>query len=329
MRDSPTRPVRTRGTSAGGLSGSSLLVWHDAKGARLNQAAGDSEFRGPELSPDGKYVAFTRGTPRDIWVLDLQNARTDRLTSHPADDTNPRWSPDGKVVAFDSARDGVANLYHRAVNAVGDDVLMLKTETAKTLSDFTRDGQFLIYTENNDIWASPLAGPAAKGKVETKPIQITKTPFIETTPRVSPDGRWIAYASNEPGEYRVYLQSFPDPAFRQLVSIGGGLEPRWSRDSKTLYFYSGPVFPFTNSGGMVMAATVDASGSGLTVGAPLPRAPRGIPGTTVFSVAPDGRFLLQTIVGGIGRGLGGRPVGTNREYDVITMIFNWPGQAGR
>jgi Tol biopolymer transport system component len=273
-------------------------------------------------------VAAARGGPGDIWILDIQNARTDRLTSHPADDENPRWSPDGKTIAFDSARDGVSNLYQRAVNAVGEDKLLLKTETAKTLSDWTRDGKYLVYTADNDIWALPVSKDSKSG--EPKPIQVTKTPFIEITPRVSPDGRWVAYASNEPGEFRVYVQSFPEPGFKQVVSTTGGIEPRWSRDGKELFYFTGGTYPYTTPAAVVMAVPIQAAGGSLTVGAPVLRAPRGNSGTASYSVAPDGRFVLQTIPlalgrGGVGISLGNRPVGTNREFPVITVILNWAG----
>jgi eukaryotic-like serine/threonine-protein kinase len=321
-----TLAFRTNASSGVGGFGNTLLVWYDQRGGRLDALGADAEFRGPELSPDGKSVAFARGSPGDIWVLDIQNARTDRLTSHAADEDNPRWSPDGKSIAFNSVRDGVSNLYRRAVNAVGDDELLLKTETAKTMSDWSRDGKYLVYTADNDVWALPLSKDSKT--TEAKPVQVTKTPFIKQTPRVSPDGRWVAYASNEPGEFRIYVQSFPQPGFRQIVSTGGGVEPRWSRDGKELFYYSGPNYPYTSGGAALMAVSVQAAGSALTIGAPAARAPRGIPGTTSFSTAADGRFLIQTIVGGQGRGFGSRPVGTNREFAVVTVILNWPGARG-
>jgi Tol biopolymer transport system component len=321
-----TLTYRTNALSSGTTSGGNgVLAWYGPRGGRLDVAGVEAEFRGPELSPDGKYVAFARGGPADIWVLDIQNARTDRLTSHPADDDNPRWSPDGKSIAFNSARDGTSNLYRRAVNAVGDDELLLKTESAKTMSDWTRDGKYLVYTSDSDVWALPLSKDSKTGG--SKPIQVTKTPFIETTPRVSPDGRWVAYASNEPGEYRIYVQSFPEPGFKQLVSTGGGIEPRWSRDGKELFYYTGAAFPYTGPGGTIMAVSIQPSGASLVVGAPSVRAARGLAGQTSYGVAPDGRFLMQTLAIGTGRssGLGNRPVGTNREYPVITVILNWAG----
>jgi eukaryotic-like serine/threonine-protein kinase len=314
------------GTTGGG--GPTLLVWYDKNGTRQDPASGDGEFREPELAPDGATVAFARGGPADIHLLDIKNARTDRFTSDAADDLNPRWSPDGKTIAFDSSRGGGANLYTRAVGVTAEDKLVLKSDAAKTMSDWTHDGKYLVYIESNDIWALPIAHDAKTGewKPADKPIQVTKTPFIEKTARVSPDGRWVAYVSNKAGEDRVFVRSFPDAGVELPVSTAGGVEPRWSRDGKELYFYTGNQFPFTGNSAVVFFASIQANGSSLTVGAPASRAPRTVPGGTSYSVAPDGRFLMQTIVTGGIRGMAGRPVGTNRDLnDVVTIILNWTG----
>jgi eukaryotic-like serine/threonine-protein kinase len=318
---------------AGGGGGPTLLTWFDKRGLRLDPAGSEGEYRNPELSPDGKFVAFTRGAPGDIYVLDIANAREDKITSDAADDSNPRWSPDGARIAFDSVRDGNTNLFERAFRVVGEDKLLLKSDSAKTLGDWTRDGKYLVYTADNDIWALPLSAKSDSKGPEVKPIQITKTAFNEITPRVSPDGHWIAYASNEQGEFRVYVQSFPEPGIKQPVSDRGAIEPRWSRDSKELYYYSGTQYPFNGNGGFVAAVSIQAAGNSLVVGAPATRAQRQASGTTFYSVAPDGRFLVQINAFASGRGgtlpgLGGRPVGTNREFPVITVLLNWAASKG-
>ena len=318
--------TNARSGAAGNSAGPTALRWYDKKGAQLDIAGGEAEFRGPELSPDGKYVAFSRGG--DINVLDIANARTARVTSDPGEESNPRWSPNGKIIAFDSVRDGTTNLYQRAFGVVAEDELVLKTDVAKSLGDWSRDGKFLVYTEGNDIWALRLSEkPASKG-TEAKPFQVTKTPFTEITPRISPDGRWVAYASNEQGEYRIYVQSFPEPGIKQPVSTAGGVEPRWRHDSKEIFFYTGTAFPYQGNAGVVWGTPIQVDGSSLIVGAPGQRAPRAVSGTTVFSVAADGRFLMQVNASAIGgnrgqAGLGGRPVGTNRENPVITVMLNW------
>src|SRR5207244_6540205 len=109
----------------------------------------------------------------------------------------------------------------------------------------------------------------------------------------------------------------------QPVSTAGGIEPRWSRDGKELFYYTGNQFPYTGNTGAASAVSMEAAGSSLTVGPPGQRAPRAINGTTSYSVAADGRFLMQTALGGGGRGFGGRPVGTHRANNGITFIRSW------
>lgn len=119
----------------------------------------NGDYPGPELSPDGKLVAFARGAPADIWYLDIEKNLQTKLTTDPADDQNPRWSPDGKTISFESARDGGANIYTRAVGVTAADTLVFKSEGSKalSLSDWSRDGKYLAYVADNDIWALPLA----------------------------------------------------------------------------------------------------------------------------------------------------------------------------
>jgi Tol biopolymer transport system component len=231
----------------------------------------------PELSPDGKYVAFSRDAPSDIWILDIEKNLTSRLTSDPAEDSFPVWSPDGRTIAFRSTRDGLGNIYTRAVGAVEEDKPLLKDEASKFPSDWSRDGKHLAYfTSAGDIWTLPVPGDSG----ERKPRRVTQTKFNETDAKFSPDGRWMAYVSNEPGQPEVYIQSFPEPGFKQQVSIAGGILPRWSHDGKELFYLEMPN---------LMAVPVKPAGSSLQIGAPAslfsPRVP------LLDNVAADGRFL--------------------------------------
>ena len=150
--------IRVRPNAAGPAAGAATqLVWY-GRNTRLNAAGPEAEYSLPELSPDGKFVAYGRGSPRDIWVLDIEKGLNSPLTSDPADDFAPRWSLDGKTIAFSSMRDGGTNLYSRAVGVVADDKLLFKSDGAKTLSDWSRDGKYLVYTADNDIWALSLNG---------------------------------------------------------------------------------------------------------------------------------------------------------------------------
>jgi Tol biopolymer transport system component len=307
----PVKPysVSTNGTLAyltGGLASDSQLAWFDRSGKQLAPIESSRQYTGPELSPDGKYVAFARGQPTDIWVLDIAKGLTSRLTSDPAGDAFPVWSPDGRTVAFGSNREGgTGNLYMRTVGAVEQDRLLLKSEEQKRPSDWTRDGRYLVYTAgraNNDIWALPLSGG------RSQPLRVTETPFSKQNPRVSPDGQWIAYSSDETGESQVYVQSFPQSTAKQQVSTTGGFQPSWSRDRREL-FYIRPDFT-------LMAVSVKPAGAALEVSPPasLFRPPFDVAGplalTRNYSVSGDGRFLINVS-------------STDPLGRPITVVLNW------
>ena len=301
--------VSTNGSLAylrGGIASDSQLAWFDRSGKQLAVIGSSGQYTGPELSPDGKYVAFARGSPTDIWVLDIAKALTSRLTSDPAGDAFPVWSPDGRTVAFASSRErGVFNLYARAVGAVDQDKLLLKSEVGKRPSDWTRDGRYLVYTAppgNSDIWALLLSG------ANSPPVRVTKTPFSEQNPTVSPDGRWIAYSSDETGESQVYVQSFPQSTARQQVSTTGGFQPSWSPDEREL-FYVRPDLT-------LMAVSVKPTSLALEVSAPasLFRTRIAFAGPVElgrsYSVSGDGRFLINVS-------------STDPLGRPITVVLNW------
>jgi len=325
---------RASGDATAANAGNMELVWYDRKGIRLSVAATENEFIGPELSPDGKFVAFARGMPPDIWWLDIDTKRQTKLTDI-ANDGNPRWSPDGKFIAFDSTREGASGIYIRPVGVTGTDKLVLKAESGKnlTLSDWSPDGKYLAYVQDNDVWALPVSNDSKSG--EAKPIQVTKTSYIESLPRISPDSHWIAYVSNKSQRTEVYIQSFPEPGAEQLVSNNAGgntsnaqPQPRWSRDGKELFYFlairgSGFAPGFLSVSIKPQGAALNAQAPAQVISHPAPRQPF----SSVFSVTHDSRFLLQvvpttTAIGAAGTTAGNAaPAATNG----ITVIVNWAG----
>jgi Tol biopolymer transport system component len=283
------------------------LVWFDRNGTREKPAGPEGIYNGPELSPDERYVAFSRNN--DIWRLDLEKNLAEQITTDPAEDRNPRWSKDGKTLAFVSMREGGSNLYTRAVGVVAQDVLLLKDSTPKSLFDWSRDGKYLVYTAEGDVWA--VAVPASGDpKAEVKPERVTTTEATELTPRISPDGRWIAYVSNESaGENNVYIQSFPGPGLKLKVSTNGGTLPRWSSDGSELYFYN------TTPPGW-WGVSVKVSGADLTTTPPARTIARSFPGPNAFNVSKAGRFLLQ-VGGGAAGGRGNFNVPTPAHAVVL------------
>jgi Tol biopolymer transport system component len=317
------------------------LVWYDSKGSRLTVAATDGDYPGPELSPDAKYVAFARGAPADIHWLDIEKKVTTKLTLDPANDQNPRWSPDGKTIAFDSAREGGIGIYMREIGVSGADRLVFKSGEGKalSLSDWSRDGKYLLYVADNDVWALPLSRDPKTSEWtagDAKPIQVTKTTFAETLPRISPDNRWITYVSNQSGANEIWIRSFPEPGTEQQVSAGAGgnntnaqAHPHWSWDGKSVTYFAGPPPRF-------MAVAVNPAGTSLNASAPSPlfgHPATRAPFNTVFSMTRDDRFLMQLApTGGAATApnfsqpnTAGSTVGPN----VITIVTNWAGNRPR
>ena len=153
---------------------------------------------------------------------------------------------------------GVANLYQKAASGAGEETLLLKSDYPKFPTDWSRDGRFIIYRQTDpktksDVWVLPEPGSG-----EAKPFPVVRTEANETAGTLSPDGRWLAYASDVSGRYEVYVQSFPGGGGKRQVSTGGGNHPRWRRDGRELFYYAGD--------GKLMAAPV-RSGESFEMGA--------------------------------------------------------------
>jgi Tol biopolymer transport system component len=224
--------------ASGGSAPVSQLTWYDRRGTQLGTPSPQSTYRAPALSPDEKRIAVERidsqtGTG-DIWVLDIARGSFSRFTSDPATDMAPIWSPDGSRIVFLSGRDGAGNLYQKPSSGPGKEELLLKTNEMKIPTDWSRDGRFILYESNSpktkfDIWVLPLAG-------DRKPIPFLQTEFDERHGQFSPNGKWVAYASNESGIFQIYVQPFPATGVQSMVSIDGGDQPAWRRDGRELFY---------------------------------------------------------------------------------------------
>ncbi len=269
--------------------------WMDRRGQpikSLDVAAGGYQHW---LSPDEKrFIAeglVPQPGPPDLWLCDVSGGNPVRFTFHPEADFNPVWSPDGSRIVWASIRDGLANLYQKAASGAGEDTLLWKSDNTKVPTDWSRDGRFIIYHDfdpktKRDVWVLPVTGSG-----EAKPFRALGTEANEMVGTLSPDGRWLAYASDASGRYEVYVQSFPGGVGMRQVSNGGGIGPRWRRDGRELFYYA--------ADGKLMAAPV-RSGESLEAGAAVPlfdfRA-----GTaqlvTPYAVTGDGqRFLINAVV---------------------------------
>jgi eukaryotic-like serine/threonine-protein kinase len=285
-------------------------TWFRRDGAAVGTLGQPAETQNVALSADGRQAAVDRfdQTP-GIWLLDTTRGTETRATFGKIYESTPVWSPDGAAFAFASAELAPPNLYLKRLDTTGP-AQHLFGNPAQTLfpQSWSPDGRLMVFSSTDpkteaDIWLLELSG-------DPKPAPLVQTRFDEAYARISPNGRWMAYTSNEAGREDVYVVRFPDAVGKLSVSPGGGGFPVWRRDSREL-FYRAPD-------GNLMAVPV-GPGVAFTPGVPVPLfQPRAVTQTlgfgTFYDVAPDGRFLINTIV--------------NRTSPPATIVLNWrPGNA--
>jgi serine/threonine-protein kinase len=209
------------------------MVWVDRKGTAEFLPAPPRAYGSPRLSPDGRFAAVTIGN--DVWVYDLVRDTLTRLTFE-GRNAAPQFTPDGKRVWYNSARAGAQSIFWKLADGSGPEELLI-TSTNPRPGSMTPDGRTLLFGDNgpktaSDIWVLPLEG-------ERKPHVFLQTPFGETTPRLSPDGRWVAYLSSESGKNEVYVRPFPGPGGKWQISAEGGQGIAWSPKGNELFYRAG------------------------------------------------------------------------------------------
>ncbi len=289
------------------------FAWFDRSGREISRIgdAVSTTLANPSLSLDGQHVAFYRSVNgnADVWWLDPRRGVLSRFTSDVADDTNPVWSPDADRIVFSSNRKGIHDLYVKSVTAGGSEDLLLSTAQTKIATDWSHDGRFVLFTSQDqkggaDIWALLLDG---KGK----PFPVVQTSFQEMSAQFSPDGKWVAYQSDESGRVEAYVQAFPGPGSKWPISTNGGSRVRWRRDGKELFYLA------RDSRLMAVSFGAGSNGQAPDVGAPVTlfAPPLGIAGQQAdfrqqYMVSADGqRFLVATV--------------KDAATSPITVILNW------
>ena len=224
------------------------LVWVDRKGAEQPLPAPPHAYRNPRLSPDGQRVAVTideQGSQE--WLFDIGRGTLTRLTFDGGYNGGMAWAPDGKRLAFGSDRAGPRNLFWQLADGSGG-VERLGTSNIGTqvAGSWSPDGQTLAFEQSApgtgyDLWVLRLSDPLPGPGQTRKPQVFLQTRFNEIAPRFSPDGRWLAYASDESGRYEIYVQPYPGPGGKWQVSTEGGTEPVWARNGELFYRNEGKV----------------------------------------------------------------------------------------
>jgi Tol biopolymer transport system component len=296
------------------------LTWFDRSGKRVG-TLGDREHYGSlRISPRGDKVAVELGEPSDIWIYDAVRGVRTRLTFNPAQDATAVWSPDESQIVFTSEKDGHPNLYRKAADGTGSEELLLASDAIKEAQDWSADGRFLIYMQAGagslgQLWILPLFG-------DRKPFPFVPSPFSTDAGTFSPDGRWVAYASDESGRSEVYVVPFrglssadtaSSSAGKWQVSASGGIVPFWRRDGQELlYIEPGLRAPFSGRteepGAKLMAVQVSTTGSEFKIGKA--RALFPIPPGSGLDATPDGqRFLIEAL--------------GEQSSAPLTLLVNW------
>jgi eukaryotic-like serine/threonine-protein kinase len=289
-------------------SRTSRLVWFDRAGKQTGTLGDPARYgSGVHLSPDGRQVSVVVTDSREtanVWLFDVtRDVRTPLTVSGlVASGVAPGsiWSPDGRRVVFASTQKGRRDLYQQAPSGAGPENVLPANDVDKYPESWSPDGRFLSYMSwgahsTPDIWVLPLLG-------DRKPFPFIEAPFFELASQFSPDGRWLAYNSNESGRSEVYVVPFPGPGGKTRISTAGGDNARWRRDSKEIFYLAGNT---------LMAAGVTANGSRFEVGAVqrLFDVPT-VDGYWPYDVSPDGQsFLVNTLDGAVA---------------PLTIVINWP-----
>jgi Tol biopolymer transport system component len=284
----------------------------DRRGRELGTLGEIADYSDLALSPDGRRVAVSirdpsRGQNLDVWILDVDRGVATRVSTERAEEFNAVWTPDGGSLLYISDRTGLYDIYRRPAGG-GPEEVVLKTPNDKWLGGLTPDGRRALFhqtdestSDRDDLWTIEISGSA-------KPRPLTRsTQFREQAPRASPDGRWLAFVSNETGSSEIYVQPLAGGTKRR-VSSGGGSDPIWRRDGRELFYQA--------TDGRLMTVAIRGSGAGPDFAPPeslfdLATAYRSGPVGSPFDVAPDGqRFLVI------------RPA-PGAEADALAVVLNW------
>ena len=286
------------------------LAWFDRSGKEIKRIDAADRTRSLSISPGGRLVALSREVnvgSADIWLLDIVRDLVTKFTFG-SGGAAPTWSPDGKTVIF--SRTGT--LYLKSASGDGREEVLPTPPGVKSPTDWSPDGRLVLYRmpgpkSDYDLWALPV------DRLQ-KPFPVLQTQADERDGQFSPDGKWLAYQSNESGGQEIYVQSFPGPGRKSQVSNGGGTQVRWRRDGKELFYVSSDLR-------MMSVSVRVASNDFLELGAPTPLFQTRLTSTAGLSggrqqydVSSDGQQFLMNTYADTGNQVGTSP---------ITVILNW------
>ena len=290
----------------------SRLTWLDRTGKEIGTYdVRENTIANVRLSPDGKRLAFITGSPASsVWTLDLERKTRTRVTFDQLPVSEPAWSADGKTLVFTLAvAQGGDNveIHSKAADGSGAERNLTAVANNYHYPALTPDGKYLTYIWGEgetmvSLWMVPLAG-------DSKPVVLVQPPSQKsnlTGYRISPDGHWVAYVSDESGQNETYLTSFPEAKGKWKVSANGGAYPAWSANGREVFF--------NNLNDEIMACTITPKGGDVEIGAPQQLFHASMPGIgTGFDVAPDGKRFLVNLAEG-------------EAAAPLKIISNWPAE---
>ncbi len=289
------------------------LVWVDRTGRQLQTIGPPGDYLQPAMNPDETRIVVDGRTGNavgaDLWILDAVRGTTSRFTYGSGSESAGIWSPDGTRIVYRASGPGGATVLSRDALGTTEPVPVVPDSVSGVPTDWSADGRTLLLQRQSpgsgwDVWAWDLEG-------KEDPVPVAATRFVEAQGRFSPDGRWVAYTSNESGNLEIYVRSYPGVGGKWQISTGGGSEPFWRGDGKELYYLSLDQ--------TLMSVSVD-TGSGFRAGRPqaLFRAPVSSNYATRnrYQPAADGeRFLLL--------------MRARAGLEPVTLVLNWTAEAGR
>ncbi len=287
-------------------AGSKLLIF-DQSGKLIRSVGEIGYYTGIRFSSDAQRIAVDLFDPQsrqnDIWVYELARDARTRLTFNPSGDRFPVWSPDGSRLVFQSSRKAVLDLYQIAASGAGSEEIFFESKENKQPFDWSLDGRFITYVTygdpktRSDVWVLPLFG-------DRKPIPFLRAECDELYPYFSPDGRWIAYVSDETEQKEVYVRPFPGPSGKWQISTAGGTRPRWRRDGKEIFYLS--------NDNTIMATRIHIRGSKMEIDDARPLF-QTRPTTVAlnYDVSDDGiHFIVNSVT-------------EKKTSSSITLVVNW------
>ena len=285
------------------------LLWFNRDGKQVGQVGTEANYGNVDLSPKGDRAAvdIISNSNRDIWIVDLARDVPSRITFDPASEFTASWSSDGSRVAYASTRSDGTKIYAKSSTGAGVETVLSPEETTAIPVHWSPDDKYVVFSRPQpkssgtyDTWLIPLDG-------DRKARPFLETPFDKVQARISPDGRWIAYSTNESGMYQVVVQTFPDPnGGRWQITAEGGMEPKWRRDGRELYYlaFDGKLMSVSITGPVFQAGRPASLFQTPLIVSRQPIRDRR------YDVAPDGRFLIVT------------PAATTATLPT-TVVVNW------